>query len=290
MNELLTALSALVLALQSLVASYPPPQAADGYGMGFVNYPTVSLIGTGEITSTMIKNGDIVNADISNSAAISATKIAGGGSGGNVMLAATGGLATSTNFTYSTSTDTLTVTGNLSVSGTTTISGVAYNFPDADGSANEVISTNGAGQLDWVAAGQSGSSTPYTSVNSTSNQNIDTTFTTGFEPKAIILHWWLQGWSTTATTYSTGISNYAGTTLRGTHWNAQNLASGASVVASSMVTDANAPSSGSGCSGNSGVVTLSVPSVSSTGFTVRAAFTCVQGNNQFAKFWAVAIP
>ncbi|MCG2699162.1 calcium-binding protein, partial [Candidatus Parcubacteria bacterium] len=44
-----------------------------------------------------------------------------------------------------------TITGALTVTATTTFNGVAYGWPSADGSANYVLSTNGAGVLSWVA-------------------------------------------------------------------------------------------------------------------------------------------
>lgn len=46
----------------------------------------------------------------------------------------------------------LTVTGTLVVTGNTlTIRSVAYTFPSADGNADDVLSTDGAGALSWVA-------------------------------------------------------------------------------------------------------------------------------------------
>lgn len=44
-----------------------------------------------------------------------------------------------------------TITGELTVTATTTFNGVAYGWPSVDGSANYVLSTNGAGALSWVA-------------------------------------------------------------------------------------------------------------------------------------------
>lgn len=46
-----------------------------------------------------------------------------------------------------------TVTTNLTVSATTTFNGIAYKFPATDGSNGQLLTTNGAGQLTWTAAG-----------------------------------------------------------------------------------------------------------------------------------------
>lgn len=79
-------------------------------------------------------------------------------------LSATGGVtmangATLVNGSASTLTiteDTLAVVGDLSVTGSTTLNSIAYTWPAADGSAGQVLSTNGSGMLSWSAASTAG--------------------------------------------------------------------------------------------------------------------------------------
>ncbi|MBU4223977.1 hypothetical protein KJ934_02025, partial [Patescibacteria group bacterium] len=68
-----------------------------------------------------------------------------------------------------------TITGALTVTATTTFNGVAYGWPSADGSANYVLSTNGAGVLSWAAQSVSSSSFWATTTNSLALYPVDTT-------------------------------------------------------------------------------------------------------------------
>lgn len=54
---------------------------------------------------------------------------------------------------------TLTVSGNINSTGTTTVAGLklgSLNFPITDGSANQVLQTDGSGNLSWASSGVSG--------------------------------------------------------------------------------------------------------------------------------------
>lgn len=95
-----------------------------------------------------LTNG-VVNADVSSTAAISALKIAGGTPAGLVVLTNGTQLATSTNFSYATSTNKLTITGQLSVSASTTFRGVEYNWPTAQSASSTALMSDGAGKLIW---------------------------------------------------------------------------------------------------------------------------------------------
>lgn len=119
-----------------------------------VSYPPGALLQVGDVTTSHIRDNTITNADISPTAAISATKVAGGSNSGLVMLSTAGGLATSTTLSFATTTNTLNVTGELLVTATTTLNGVGYSWPDADGSSAQVLQTDGAGQLSWVDSGR----------------------------------------------------------------------------------------------------------------------------------------
>jgi len=92
--------------------------------------PTDITISTDNITGNTI-----VNNDISNSAAIAGTKVSP--DFGSQDVTTTGDVS---------ATD-ATISGNASVTGTATISGLTY--PTSDGSADEVIKTNGSGTLSF---------------------------------------------------------------------------------------------------------------------------------------------
>ena len=87
------------------------------------------------ITTNNITDGTIVNNDISASAAIAGTKVSP--DFGSQDVTTTGDVSV---------TD-ATISGNASVTGTTTISGLTY--PTSDGSADEVLKTNGSGTLSF---------------------------------------------------------------------------------------------------------------------------------------------
>ncbi len=127
--------------------------APAGYAMATI-YSAGSLLQTGDVKTEHILNGTITNADVSNTAAISATKIAGGSNSGLLMLSTNKGMATSTLVSFATSTNTLNVTGNLAVTATTTLNGVSYAWPSADGTSGQVVQTNGAGRLSWTDSGR----------------------------------------------------------------------------------------------------------------------------------------
>jgi hypothetical protein len=111
--------------------------------------------GTGTVTSTNIVDGTIVNADINASAAIAGTKISPDfgsqnvATTGNVTINAQGdvrfGDADSSNW--------------VAFQGPATISSnVTWTLPSADGTANQVLSTNGSGTLSWATAAAGGAS------------------------------------------------------------------------------------------------------------------------------------
>ncbi|MBI4120223.1 MAG: procyclic acidic repetitive family protein [Parcubacteria group bacterium] len=50
------------------------------------------------------------------------------------------------------------VGGTASISGATTLRGITYTWPSADGSANQLLRTNGSGTLTWATAGVSSNS------------------------------------------------------------------------------------------------------------------------------------
>lgn len=105
------------------------------------NAVTMAKLGAGvlptdiTVSTDNITGNTIVNADISNSAAIAGTKVSP--DFGSQDVTTTGDVS---------ATD-ATISGNASVTGTATISGLTY--PTSDGSADEVIKTNGSGTLSF---------------------------------------------------------------------------------------------------------------------------------------------
>ena len=136
--------------------------AATQYGAG-------TLLQVGDVLSSHILNGTVLDVDISNSAAISGMKVAGGGAGGLIVFSNNTQLATSTNLKFATSTnDFYVLTGRIHAT-STNFNGVNQTWPSADGAANESLTTNGAGVLSWAAAGGSSLSTTFTA-----GETIDT--------------------------------------------------------------------------------------------------------------------
>ncbi len=119
-----------------------------------------------------------------------------------------------------------------------------------------------------------------------SNQNVDTTFTTGFKPNVITLYYLLAGTNSSVALYSRGVSLYQGITNIAVQREYSNLASGANVTVTTSL-GTGTPSVGGGTP-NSMQVDLSVLSVSATGFVVRAAFTNASSGTGQAQFVAVA--
>ena len=107
---------------------------------------------TGDITTTEILDGTILNADIGAAANIDSTKL----NLGNPTITATTitGAATISSSTVGLLTaGTINATTSLAVpTGNTTLRGVAYTWPAAQGSANTNLTNDGAGALTWVAA------------------------------------------------------------------------------------------------------------------------------------------
>ncbi len=125
------------------------------------------------------------------------------------------------------------------------------------------------------------------SNTSTTQQNIDSTFTTGFLPTTITIYYQINGTQSTTNKNSVGIAVYSGTTLKG-NLGYVNIADSTNLIATSFVNTTSGPTAGTG-SGSDTKVDLSVLSVSSTGFVIRAAYTTVGGGNiAAAKYNVVA--
>lgn len=128
-------------------------------------YPAGSLLQPSDVTSSHIRNNEIVNADINASAAIVPTKLWGEGTGGQLFYTNYSRFGTSTALSWATSTSKLTITGALSVSASTTFNGAEYLFPSADGTNGTALKTNGAGNLSWGTVSASQTLNTFTAGN-----------------------------------------------------------------------------------------------------------------------------
>lgn len=151
-------------------------------------------------------------------------------------------------------------------------------LPALDGSA-----------LTGIVGGYAGA---ITNTSSSTNQNIDTTFTTGFTAKLIIVRYQIDGQSNGGgTQYSGGTAVYDGTgTLVANFWDYKESASSTvAITRGTQVWDTVAPHAGTASGTPTIVPTLTITSVTSSGFTVRAAYTGAAGSiTGHANFEAVA--
>lgn len=125
-----------------------------------------------------------------------------------------------------------------------------------------------------------------TSNTSTTTQNFDTTFTTGFLPKTITLYFKLKGIGSSAAKYTAGTATFNGTTLVGAFTLIRDQTTTEQFTNTLLGVSSTALTAGiSG--GIDTLVTLSVLSVSSTNFVVRTAYIA-DGNSGTADYYAVA--
>lgn len=121
---------------------------------GATVFPAGTLLQTGDVSTVHILNGTIVNADISASAAISGSKVNPGGTAYTLLRTDGSGIISTTEAKIIESTNDTYFFGHRVHASSTNFNGVAYNWPSADGTANQVIQTNGAGQLSWTDSGR----------------------------------------------------------------------------------------------------------------------------------------
>ncbi len=114
-------------------------------------YPPGALLQPNDVTSSHIRQGTIINEDVSNSAGIQSQKIKDGSDQGLIYMSNGTGLATSSNFKISTSTPDLYVFGGRMHASSTNFNGVNQTWPSADGTASQVLTTNGANTLSWTS-------------------------------------------------------------------------------------------------------------------------------------------
>lgn len=153
-----------------------------------------------------------------------------------------------------------------------------------DGANFQVISPLGN------TVGESFVGAPYNSGNLISTQNVDTVYTAGFTAKNITIYYQLGGANGSATQlYTTGTATWNGTSLVSNMRLSTNVGVATAFSNSSTTIDNSAVTAGNNSgSGSNSSATLTIISVTSTQFTVRAAFTSPTAINTFANFYVVA--
>ena len=152
-----------------------------------------------------------------------------------------------------------------------TLNGIPYAFPPTQSASSTILSTNGSGSLYWTqapAASYVGTTISTTTSNSTNGTwSQDTAYTTGFQPSTIVLY--LRGNSSHG-----GVASFVVSTniFNGTSCTGGLILKPESTVDSilpSATTVGCALDAGSASYSSDERLTASIPSVTSTGFTVR---------------------
>ena len=128
------------------------------------SYPPGSLLQPNDVTSSHIRDGVILDVDVSGSANISATKIAPRGTANTPLLTDGTNIATTTEVLFDTTTDNTYFFGHRINATSTNFNGVNYTWPSADGTNSYALTTNGSGALSWSSTASGLSLTAATST------------------------------------------------------------------------------------------------------------------------------
>lgn len=129
--------------------------------------------------------------------------------------------------------------------------------------------------------------TPFNSGSVITTTNVDTAYTPNFTAKNITIYYALQGVNSGTTQFSYGIATYNGASVVANYILKGNLATNTLSSAVPSVGSSN-PVAGVVPGTNCMLVTLSVTSITSTQFTVRAAFNQDSANAGIAQFYVTA--
>lgn len=129
--------------------------------------------------------------------------------------------------------------------------------------------------------------TPFNSGTVTTTVNQDTTYAPGFTAKNITIYYALQGVNSGTAQYSYGIATYNGASIVSNYILKGNLATN-TLATGIPATSTSNPVAGLVPGTNCMLVTLSITSVTSTQFIVRAAFQQDSANAGIANFYVTA--
>lgn len=124
--------------------------------------PSGDFLQPGDVESSHILNGTIVDADVNSNAKIGGKKIATNGTTGTLLLTDGTNIATTTSAKFATSTATLYLFGGSIHATSTNFNGVSMTWPAADGAAGTVLSTDGAGTYSYTSPSSSSITTNLT--------------------------------------------------------------------------------------------------------------------------------
>lgn len=172
---------------------------------------------------------------------------------------------------------------DAATSGLTIASGVVnVNFGTG---ANQIVKLDGSSKLPAVDGSAltnlvNGLTGVISTSSSSTNQNIDTAYTTGYPPKAITIYYRLDGQTNgSGTLYSAGIATYdsSGALVMNQGYFFESTNASVPVTRATMTFNTTTPHAGTATGNPTIVVTISVISVTSTGFTVRVAYSGAAG-------------
>lgn len=179
-----------------------------------------------------------------------------------------------------------------STGGTGAILALPASLAGAAGTANAIVQYDGSGKLPAVSGENLTNQTSYvgavTSSSQISTTNIDTTFTCNFTAKNITIYYKLSGKDNGTAKYSVGIATWNGTTLT-SNFALQNNTATATTTFTYNNTSLNSTSPTAGVvSGSYATVTLSITSITSSGFTVRSAHVTGDASGSTSDYYVVA--
>ena len=236
-------------------------------------------LGADVVLTSAIKDGEIVNADLSATAAIAATKVQElnvGVNGGvlpstgvaNAHISATAGIVDTklAQITTASKVHGTAITGLASLpAGAGVIPAANLPGPASVSFISDVISHSG----------------------SSATGSLDDTLTPGFTAKAITLHYLLMGYAGGVVRYSVGVATFDGTTLKANLQLWRNITD-TTTKPTTIYIDNAAITAGVTGAGADEQVTVTVNSISATQIVMRTAWTRGSSGAYSAKFWVVA--
>lgn len=222
-----------------------------------------------------------------------------------------------TNWITSTSTlsDSPSTAGKLLVSDGTNWITSTPTFPNASATSGKIIKSDGTNWVastetyaspgtsgnvltsdgtNWTSAAASGGGTSsfvgaITTNSSSTATNTDTTYTSGFQPGMIIIEFQMDSITNGGPqSFMKGRAYYNGTTYVNTYWMYESGTSSTAVTGTTLVFNTDAVKSGTVTGSPTMTVALSVLSVSSTTFVIRATYAGAGGATAHATFFPTA--